>query len=306
MRSMTGFGAAEGAVEGASGASSWRWEARSVNGRGLDIRLRTPNGWEGEEPKWRAAAQALFRRGSVSLSLQIEDRAEARPLRLNEDALSRVIAAALVVEAKAQEAGLSTVSPSIDGLLGLRGVLETDQSAERSDADRAALSEALRAGLDAALAGLVAARAGEGAKLFETLSGHLDTIAALTEDAAAQAAAREPAMKERLRQRVAATLEAAAGAPEMDDARLSQELALLAVKADVQEEIDRLRTHIASARALIASTEPIGRKLDFLAQEFNREANTLASKAQDAALTETALGLKVVIDQLKEQAANVE
>lgn len=308
MRSMTGFASADGVVAPADDAASatpvvWRWDAKSVNGRGLEARMRLPSGWEAQEGAWRARVAERFKRGSISLTLSVSEASAMRPLKVNAEVLEQVIAAAATVREAVKSRGGPEPSLSIDGLLGLRGVLETDAPEAGASGPSEAAVAAASAGFEAALDGLAAARAEEGARLKATLSSQIDQIETLTDRAETEAAARGDVVKERLRERVAALLEAG---PELDPARLAQEAALIAVKADVREEIDRLRSHVAGARALLADTAPVGRKLDFLTQEFNREANTLCSKSQDAALTETGLQLKVVIDQLREQASNVE
>lgn len=310
MRSMTGFASVDGAAPTETGRESdealgeirWRWDARSVNNRGLELRLRTPPAWDAREGAWRAAVAERFKRGSISLSLTVTEGAQRRPLSINRSALEQVLAEATDIRRRIRASGAPEPSLSIDGLLALRGVLEADAPAPSASISPA-LQQEVDQGLAEVLDRLAAARAEEGARLQAVLSGQVDEIARLTERAAAQADARGAGAKERLAARVAALTEAGA---EVDPARLAQELALIAVKLDVSEEIDRLRSHVAGARALLSAAEPVGRKLDFLTQEFNREANTLCSKAQDAALTEIGLSLKVVIDQLREQTSNVE
>lgn len=300
MRSMTGFASAEGALE-AEGVA-FRWDAKSVNGRGLDLKIRAPAGWDAEEPGWRALASKRFARGSVSLSLTLSETAPEGALSLNHEALARAAGWAAEAAKALEAAGVAAQGASPEALLQIRGVLESAQTERRSERSEA-LSRAVAAALEKALDGLAAARAEEGARLAETLGRIVTEIESLTKAAAERAEARSGTAKERLAERVAALIEA--GAPS-DEGRLAQELAMLATRLDVQEEIDRLRAHIEAARGLIAAGEPVGRKMDFLAQEFLREANTLCSKSQDAPLTETGLALKVAIDQLKEQAANVE
>lgn len=305
---MTGFASAEGAESGPFGRFQWRWEARSVNGRGLDVRVRAPNGWDRCDAAWRALAAERFARGSITISLNVDmDRGGARGrLRLNAEALADAIAAAKQVDAELRAAGLSPAAASVEGLLGVKGVLEgeTDAGCPTDLAADEAAAAAVTAGLAAALDGLAAARAAEGERLAATATALLDEIEALTAQARARADARRCGAGDRLTERVAALL--GAGAPKIEEGRIAQELALLAVKADVREELDRLAAHMAAARDLVAARTPSGRKFDFLVQEFHREANTLCAKAQDAALTETGLALKHAIDQLKEQAANVE
>ncbi|MEL6977136.1 MAG: YicC/YloC family endoribonuclease [Pseudomonadota bacterium] len=302
MKSMTGFATVEAGAEGGDGPS-WRWDAKSVNGRGLDVKLRTPAGWERQEALWRAAIAERFARGSLSVTLSWSDAAaEGRPT-LNAAALDRAAAWAAAADRALARQGAPRRGVAPEALLQLRGVVETtgpERRAEREEAEIAAVAASLARALDQ----LAEARAAEGARLAEIMARVLSEIEALTDAAARLAEARAPSVKARLAERVAALLEA--GAPPIEEGRLAQELALLATKLDVTEEIDRLRAHIAQARALMAEGAPVGRKLDFLCQEFNREANTLCAKSQDPALTETGLALKVAIDQLKEQAANVE
>jgi uncharacterized protein (TIGR00255 family) len=295
ITSMTGFASRRG--EGAG--VQWAWELRSVNGRGLDLRLRLPEGLDGLEPAVRAALGKRIARGSVSLSLRLSRDTAAEAPRLNPAALEAALSALREAEAAAERIG-ATLAPSTPAdLLALRGVME----AAASEADPAALTAALLADLPALLEEFAASRTAEGRALAAILTAQLDAIAARTDEAAELAAARRPQQAAALAEAVAQLLSLA---PQADPARLEQELALLAVKADVTEEIDRLRAHVAAARALLAAAEPVGRKLDFLTQEFNREANTLCSKAQSAALTRVGLDLKALIDQMREQVQNVE
>lgn len=288
---MTGFGRAEGV----SGTTRWIWEARSVNGRGLDVRTRLPTGFEGLEAAAREATQKRFRRGSIQLALNLrrEERTEAGVL--NTALVDQLIASG----APYVQAG-KVAPPTWDGLLSVRGVLsgETEETPEV----RAALEAALVIGMGAALDALVATRAQEGAKTQAILTGLITQIAALTSQARGLSAATGEAMVERIRARVAA----AAPDVQVDPQRLAQEAALAAARADVREELDRLTAHAEEAMTLLQSAEAAGRRLDFLSQEFNREANTLCSKSSDLALTRTGLDLKAAIDQLREQAANVE
>jgi uncharacterized protein (TIGR00255 family) len=291
--SMTGFGRAEGVC----GPTRWIWEARSVNGRGLDVRTRLPTGYEALEAPIREAAQKRFRRGSIQLSLNLrrEERGEAA-----------VINIALLDELL--KAGSRYINndlvqrPRWDGMLQVRGVLSSPDAEEQSPEARAALDKALLAGVEQAFDALAATRAQEGTKTRAILGAQIARIAALTVEARTLAAAQGEAMVERIRTRVAAA------APEVliDPQRLAQEAALLAARADVREELDRLNAHAEEAAALLAGGEAAGRRLDFLSQEFNREANTLCSKSSDLALTRLGLDLKTTIDQLREQAANVE
>ena len=293
IASMTGFARASGADD----ALAWSWEVKSVNGRGLDLRCRLPQGLERLEPAVRGAVAARLRRGNVTVGLRLSQAPEAAALRVNRAWLDELVALA------AEYRGMEGLAPArLDGMLALRGVIEPAEGAEdESDAGRS--DAAMLATLDAALAELVRERRAEGAALAAVLGARIAEIAALTRRAGALAPARQEALGARLREQVAALI--GAGTP-LAEERLATELALLAVKIDVSEEIDRLRSHCAAAARHLEEEGAVGRKLDFLAQEFNREANTLCSKASDAALTEVGLALKATIDQFREQAQNVE
>ena len=292
LSSMTGFARASGG----DGTAGWSWEVKSVNGRALDIRCRLPQGLERLDPAVRSAVSARLRRGNVTVGLRLSQASEAAAMRVNRAWLDELIA--LANEYRARE---GIAPPRLDGLLALRGVIETAELPD--DAERTQNDGALLETLDAALAELVRERRAEGAALAATLTDRIEEIAALTRQAEALAPTRQEALGVRLREQVAALIDA--GAPVSED-RLASELALLAVKIDVTEEIDRLKSHCAAAARHLQEEGAVGRKLDFLAQEFNREANTLCSKASDTALTEVGLALKVAIDQLREQAQNVE
>ena len=293
--SMTGFAARKGDGEGAS----WAWDIRSVNGKGLDLRLRLPDGIDGLEQAVRAAVSKRFHRGNVSLSLKLARDHGAERLRVNETVLDTVLTALWQVESAATEGGLELSQPSTADVLAIRGVLETAAPED----DTGPLCAALLADLPALLDAFAQTRADEGAALQAILTGQIDRIAALVAEARNKAEARRGEMERALRDNLARVLANAEGA---DEARVAQELALIAVKADVTEELDRLEAHVASARAHLGAEGPVGRKLDFLMQEFNREANTLCSKSQNAALTRVGLDLKLVIDQMREQVQNVE
>jgi uncharacterized protein (TIGR00255 family) len=295
VNSMTGYATRRGAGAGAE----WVWDLRSVNGRGLDLRLRVPDWIEGLEPLVRAELTRALHRGSVSLGLRVTRESAAADLRPNPAALSAALEALGQTEAAARDAGVALAPTSAAALLGLRGVLETGAAEEET----AALRAALLADLPALIADFAATRRSEGAALARVLAAQIDGVAALTEDAATLAEARRPQMAAALHEALAAIIDAAPGA---DPGRVEQELALIYVKSDITEEIDRLRAHVEAARELLAAEGPVGRKLDFLMQEFNREANTLCSKAQSAPLTRVGLDLKTVIDQMREQVQNVE
>jgi uncharacterized protein (TIGR00255 family) len=294
--SMTGFAARKGQGAGAV----WHWELRSVNGKGLDLRLRLPEWIDGLEPLVRAELSRRVQRGTVSLTLKLTREAGAEPLRVNRAVLASVLSGLAEVIEAAGLRGLELAAPSAAEILALRGVL--DQAATDEE-NTEPLRAALMADLPPLLEAFATARSAEGAALGAVLGAQIDLIAALTADAANEAALRREAMGQTLRDSLARVLANAAG---VDETRLAQELALMAVKADVTEELDRLTAHIAAARALLADLGPVGRRFDFLTQEFNREANTLCSKAQSIALTRIGLDLKTVIDQMREQVQNVE
>jgi uncharacterized protein (TIGR00255 family) len=291
--SMTGFAESAGAHEDLR----FRWEAKSVNGRGLDLRLRTPPGFDGLEPPARLLAAERFRRGSFQITLTVESQEGPRGLRVDPVALASAVRLAREVAA---ETGLAPAR--IDGLLALKGVIVQEDSVLADPLKRADRDAAVLKCLAHVFDSLVRARTSEGNKLGALMLAQVDDIARLTGEAAVLADAQVPALRDRL----AAQLRDLLGAVALSEERLAQEVALLATRADVREELDRLRAHVEEARALIQSGEAVGRKLDFLAQEFNREANTLCSKSADIALTRIGLALKAVIDQFREQAQNVE
>ena len=295
VNSMTGFAARKGAAPGLD----WAWDLRSVNGKGYDLRLRLPEGIEGLEAAVRGEVGRGVTRGNVSLTLKLARVIEADALRVNTGALASVLAALHVVEDAAVEANLRLAPTTGADLLALRGVLEGGSA----DGDTAALLAALLADLPGLLADFARARAAEGTALTTILADQVTRIAALAATARTQAEARRPQIAATLRSNLARVIDNSDG---VDPSRVAMELAMLAVKADVTEELDRLEAHVTAARALLDDAAPIGRKLDFLMQEFMREANTLCSKAASADLTRTGLDLKVVIDQMREQVQNVE
>ena len=295
VNSMTGFAARRGAVEGVE----WAWDVRAVNGKGLDLRLRGGETIEGLEPLVRAEIAKWVQRGNVSLTLKLTREANAEGVQVNKGVLASVLVALRVVENAAVEADLRLAPTTGADLLGLRGVLEAGTEA----ADDAPLLSAMAADLPLLMAAFQAMRAKEGAALGAIIAAQVGDMARLVRQARQLAEARRPAVAMALRDNLARVL---ANSDGVDPARLAQELALLAVKADVTEELDRLETHLAAAGGLLAETAPIGRKLDFLLQEFMREANTLCSKSGSAELTRVGLDLKVAIDQMREQVQNVE
>ncbi|MCV2865687.1 YicC family protein [Defluviimonas sp. WL0075] len=292
---MTGFAERRGSDAGAD----WVWEIRAVNGKGLDLRTRLPDGIDGLEQGARAAVSARMARGNATLSLKLSRAAEAGAIRVNAAGLSAALDAVSQVGAEAARRGVELPAPSATDILTLRGVLETGAVAE----DTGPLLAALLADLDVLLADFAAMRAAEGRALAVVIDGQIARIAQLADEARTAAEARRPQMEQALRDNLARVL---AGAAEADPARVAQELALLAVKADVTEELDRLAAHVAAARRLLAEKGAVGRKFDFLMQEFMREANTLCSKSGNAELTRIGLDLKTVIDQMREQVQNVE
>jgi uncharacterized protein (TIGR00255 family) len=291
--SMTGFADAQGAREGAR----WRWEAKSVNGRGLDLRLRMPPGFDGIEPAARMLANERFRRGSLQAALTYEEPEGVGGLRVDPVALA---AAVRIAKEVAAETGLPPAR--IDGLLALKGVIVQEDDGLGDATTRAKRDAAILETLASAFDALARARKTEGAKLAAILESQIGEIARLTIEAGTLAATQPAALRDRLTAQLNDLLEPGA----IQEDRLAQEAALLAARADVREELDRLTAHVHEARVLLGSGEAIGRKLDFLAQEFNREANTLCSKSSDIQLTRTGLALKAAIDQFREQAQNVE
>jgi uncharacterized protein (TIGR00255 family) len=293
LKSMTGFARTDGTHE----QIRWFWEVRSVNGRSLDVRLRLPSGLERLEPRVRARCQEQLVRGNCTISLALKRDAGQMEIRLNQAALGE----AMAVAEQAQKQTL--LEPAkLDTLLGMRGVVEVAEPDE-SEEQREAFAAALLAGLADALDQLVAARVAEGQRLEEVIEAQLSAIDTLVSQATAIMAQQPDLIAARLREQIAKLDEAGAS---LDPERLHQEGLLLAAKADIQEELDRLTAHVAAARELIASGQPTGRKLEFLAQEFNREANTTCSKAAGIEISRIGLELKSVIDQLREQVQNIE
>ncbi len=290
---MTGFARAAGRL----GARGWTWELRSVNARGLDLRLRLPPGFEALEGPARNAVAEKFRRGAVSLNLQVTTDAGAAAYRINTPMIEQLIGIAEAFKGRVDPA-----APRLDALLAVRGVVEPVEEDE-DEAARERRQQAMLATLGEALGQLVAARAAEGARLEVLLAQRLAEIEALGARAAGAAATQPAAIRARLKQQVEELL---AAQPALPEDRLLQEAALVASKADIREELDRLTAHVSAARDLLKRGGAVGRQLDFLCQEFNREANTLCSKSADLELTRIGLDLKTAIEQLREQAANVE
>ncbi|MCC6920035.1 MAG: YicC family protein [Alphaproteobacteria bacterium] len=289
--SMTGFARSRGS----HGTLEWTWELKSVNGRGLEIRFRLPPGFDALEVQARQALQARLKRGSVQVTLSLAEHAQAPSLRINREALTAISEAI-----RAMENIIPMQPASADGLLRIKGVLEED-AGEAGDADArdAAMLASLLQGIDA----LIMARAEEGARISIALQGQLARIAAIATESRGLASLAPEAVRQRLADTVARLLESSTA---LNPDRLHQEAALLATRADVTEELDRLDAHVHQAHELLNAGEPAGRRLDFLCQEFTREANTLCSKSFDIKLTRLGLDLKAVIEQFREQVQNVE
>jgi uncharacterized protein (TIGR00255 family) len=294
IASMTGFARAQGEA----GSVSWIWELRSVNGRGLDIKLRLPGGLDAMELPLRDLAAKRLKRGNVSGTLTLK-RDAASGLTTDLEALERV--KELAIELADNIPG--ALPPRAELLMALPGVMRNASAQDDSEEEQAAVAASVQAGFAVGLDGLAAARAGEGARLAGIVSVLLAEIAALHEAASVEAATQPALHKAKL---IAQLGEILGNTPALPEERIAQEIALLATKSDVREELDRLGAHIAAARALLAEGAGIGRKLDFLMQEFNREANTLCSKSASLPLTSIGLSLKAAIEQLREQVQNIE
>lgn len=294
LQSMTGFARSEGTV----GRHRWSWEFRSVNGKGLDVRLRLPAGLELLETECRRLAAASFSRGNLQIQLSVsvsENRIEAV---LNEDALAAVLALK-------SRLGAEIVDPApmrLDALLSIRGLVDFREAEDDAEAI-ATRDAAIVEGFAAAIAGLRSMRESEGEALGDVLSAQIDRIEELTLQVENDPSRTPEEIARKLQGQMAALMEAA---PSLDRERLYAEAALIATKADLREELDRLKAHVTAARALLATGGPIGRKLDFMAQEFNRESNTICSKSNAVAVTAAGIELKVVIDQFREQVQNLE
>lgn len=291
---MTGFARAEGGDD----SLRWTWEVKSVNGRNLDIRVRVPSGFEALEPTARAAVPERLKRGNVAVGLVLTRGQQPARARINRELLEQVIVLAEEVRQR-----LNAEPPRPEGLLAVRGVVEPAEEEELPEAQREARIAKMAADFTKALASLAQMRHEEGARLATIVGQQLNDIERFCTAAAGSAAAQPASLQARLKQQVELLLGTAPGLPEE---RLAQELALLITKADVREELDRLGVHIAAARKLLKDGGAVGRKFDFLCQEFNREANTLCSKSADSELTAIGLDLKAAIDQLREQVQNIE
>ena len=294
IASMTGFARAEGQQD----ACSWSWELKSVNARGLDVRCRMPQGFETLEQPVRQRTAAALKRGNISAMLSLAWSGARQGVRINADVLEQVLALAPLIQNRLGDCR----PPSVDGLLSLRGVIDVLDPMPTGEA-RAALESTLLTGLDGALAALSEVRRAEGARLDAVLREQLQRLAVLGRRARELASAQPAAIFARLNDQMAALL---GQSPALTPERLAQEAALLAAKADPREELDRLRAHCEAALALLDDGGPVGRQLDFLCQELNREANTLCAKAGDIELTRVGLDLKATVEQIREQVQNIE
>jgi uncharacterized protein (TIGR00255 family) len=293
LASMTGFGHSAGMI----GDMTWSWELRSVNGRGLELRFRLPPGYDAQEPALREVAGRVLRRGNVTANLSIR-RERAIQMVADPSALDQILDLVATLALRLP----SSPPPRIEALLALPGVLRVANAAE-SEPEPAAAAEAILAGFATALAELTAGRRSEGARLATLLAGQISELSALHDQASREAADQPAQQRARLMETVQTLLRDAMA---VSEERIAQEVAVLASRSDVREELDRLASHIDAARALLAEGVLIGRRFDFLVQEFNREANTLCSKSASIALTATGLGIKTLIEQLREQVQNIE
>ena len=293
LLSMTGFGRAEGQIDD----FSWSWELRSVNGKGLDVRLRLPAGFEHLEQHVRKSCQQKLSRGNIQVALSVNKSGGQSNITVNSAALQTVMKTISDMESTTDLAPSSAAQ-----ILSLRGVIESETEAP-TDAVQKQLDSAILGALNDALSNLLEHKKSEGAELKSVLKDQLDQMMALTNTAQNDPNRSAEAITEKLRLQVGKLLGATSS---LDESRLHQEAALIATKADIAEELDRLSAHFNSAHQLLDEGSPAGRKLEFIAQELNREANTLCSKSNAVSVTETGLALKVVIDQFREQVLNVE
>ncbi len=292
--SMTAFASRTGQTENAT----WQWDMRGVNGRGLDIRTRLPEGMDKLDQTLRAALGKALERGTVTVNLRLTRTSEAVDLNIDEAQLDRVLRALDLVQERAFAAGVTLGQPTAADVLAARGVW----SQTASQPDDAGLIAALSTDIAPLLSDFRSMRAHEGAALQQILADQLDRMRALIDQTRTLSTARQPKVRHALRDAYARIIEVTGD----DDARLVQELAVLAIKQDVTEELDRLQAHVAAAWDIVEDEGPAGRRLDFLAQEFNREVNTLCAKSQDIDLTQVGLAMKLVVDQMREQIQNVE
>jgi uncharacterized protein (TIGR00255 family) len=293
LSSMTGFARSHGA----SGPYTFEWELKSVNAKGFDLRMRLPPGWDELEAFAKKRAGEMLSRGTVYANLNVKRTGAASTIRINEEVLSSIVKVAGVLAGK-----IDAVAPSIDGLLGIKGVIEVVEPESNEEEDQAAKAAAAAA-FEQALQNLVEMRRREGATLGQILSQRMDEIERLAKKAEIAPGRKPEAIKARLAEQIAALLEAS---DRFDPDRLNQEALLIAAKADIREELDRIASHVSQAREMIEKGGPIGRRLDFLAQEFNREVNTCCSKSNDLELTNIGLEMKSVVEQFREQVQNLE
>ena len=293
LSSMTGFARADGV----SGPYTWAWELKSVNAKGLDVRLRLPPGWDELEAFAKKRAGEGLSRGTVYANLNVKRANAVSTIRINEDVLNSIVKVAGQLASK-----IDAVAPSIDGLLGIKGVIELVEP-ESDEAEDKAAKAAAAVAFEVALANLVEMRRREGIALGQILAQRMDEIEKLARKAEAAPGRKPEAIRARLAEQIAALLETS---DRFDADRLNQEAILIAAKADIREELDRIASHIAQVREMIGKGGPVGRRLDFLAQEFNREVNTCCSKSNDLELTNTGLEMKNVVEQFREQVQNLE
>jgi uncharacterized protein (TIGR00255 family) len=293
LSSMTGFARSHGA----SGPYTFEWELKSVNAKGFDLRLRLPQGWDELEAFAKKRANELLSRGTVYANFNVKRADALSTVRINEDVLGAIVKVASSLSGR-----IDAVAPSIDGLLAIKGVIEVVEPERDEEEDKAAMAAA-SAGFDEALENLVAMRRREGEALGQILSQRMDEMETLAKRAEAAPGRKPEAIKARLAEQIAALLETS---DRFDADRLNQEAILIAAKADIREELDRIASHIAQAREIIGKGGAIGRRLDFLAQEFNREVNTTCSKSNDVELTNIGLEMKNVVEQFREQVQNLE
>jgi uncharacterized protein (TIGR00255 family) len=293
LSSMTGFARSHGA----SGPYTFEWELKSVNAKGFDLRLRLPPGWDELEALTKKRAGELLSRGTVYANLNVKRANAASTVRINEDVLSSIVRVAGELAGR-----IDAVAPSIDGLLAIKGVIEVVEPESNEEEDKAAKAAAA-ASFELALNDLLQMRRREGTTLGQILGQRMDEIERLAKKAEAAPGRKPEAIRARLAEQVAALLEAS---DRFDSDRLNQEALMIAAKADIREELDRIASHISQVREMIGKGGPVGRRLDFLAQEFNREVNTCCSKSNDLELTNTGLEMKNVVEQFREQVQNLE
>jgi uncharacterized protein (TIGR00255 family) len=293
VSSMTGFARSHGA----SGPYTFEWELKSVNAKGFDLRMRLPPGWDELETFAKKRAGEMLSRGTVYANLNVKRANAVSTIRINEEVLASIVKVAGVLAGK-----IDAVAPSIDGLLGIKGVIEVVEP-EAVEAEDKAAQAAAAAAFELALANLVEMRRREGVTLGQILSQRMDEIEILAKKAEAAPGRKPDAIRARLAEQIAALLESS---ERFDPDRLHQEAIMVAAKADIREELDRIASHISQAREMIGNGGPVGRRLDFLAQEFNREVNTCCSKSNDLELTNTGLAMKNVVEQFREQVQNLE